>query len=141
MAWAKAEASVQRNYSMSAQIQRERKTYYDHLEATQKGSMGVTDGLEWFLACLLRCLLGAEQTLAAVLMKARYWRHWAGKPMNQRQIKLLNKILDRLDSKLTGSKWASIGKCSQDTALRDISDLMELGVLRKSGASGRSTSY
>jgi len=99
MAWAKAEASVQRNYSMSAQIQCERKTYYDHLEATQKGSMGVTDGLEWFLACLLRCLLGAEQTLAAVLMKARYWRHWAGKPMNQRQIKLLNKILDRLDSK------------------------------------------
>jgi Fic family protein len=141
MALAKAEASVQRYYSLSAQIQRERKAYYDHLEATQKGGMDVTDWLEWFLACLLRCLQGAEHTLASVLMKARYWQHWAGMPMNERQIKLLNKILDGFDGKLTSSKWASIGKCSQDTALRDISDLLELGVLRKSDASGRSTSY
>jgi Fic family protein len=74
-------------------------------------------------------------------MKARYWQHWAGMPMNERQIKLLNKILDGFDGKLTSSKWASIGKCSQDTALRDISDLLELGVLKKSDASGRSTSY
>jgi len=141
MALAKAEASVQRYYSLSAQIQPERKTYYDRLEATQKGSMDVTDWLAWFLACLLRCLQGAEHTLASVLMKARYWQHWAGMPMNERQIKLLNKILDGFDGKLTSSNWASIGKCSQDTALRDISDLLELGVLRKSDASGRSTSY
>lgn len=141
MALARAEASVQRYYSLSAQIQRERKTYYDHLEATQKGNMDVTDWLEWFLACLLRALQGAEQTLASVLMKARYWQYWAGTPMNERQIKLLNKMLDGFDGKLTSSKWASIGKCSQDTALRDISDLLERGVLRKSEASGRSTSY
>jgi len=141
MALAKAEASVQRYYSLSAQIQRERKTYYNHLEATQKGRMDVTDWLEWFLACLLRCLQGAEHTLASVLMKARYWQHWAGMPMNERQIQLLNKILDGFDGKLTSSKWASIGKCSQDTALRDITDLLELGVLRKSDASGRSTNY
>jgi len=141
MALAKAEASVQRYYSLSAQIQRERKTYYDRLEATQKGSMDVTDWLEWFLACLLRSLQGAQRTLAPVLMKARYWQHWAGMPMNERQIKLLNKIVDGFEGKLTSSKWASIGKCSQDTALRDISDLLELGVLRKSDASGRSTSY
>lgn len=141
MALARAEASVQRYYSLSAQIQRERKTYYDQLEATQKGNMDVTDWLEWFLACLLRALQGAEQTLASVLMKARYWQYWAGTPMNERQIKLLNKLLDGFDGKLTSSKWAAIGKCSQDTALRDISDLLERGVLRKSEASGRSTSY
>lgn len=141
MALARAEQSTQRYYSLSAQIQRERNDYYDRLEATQKGSLDVTDWLAWFLACLLRAVQGAEQTLAQVLVKARFWQHWAGVPMNDRQIKLLNKLLDGFDGKLTSSKWAAIGKCSQDTALRDITDLMERGVLKKSEASGRSTSY
>ncbi len=141
MALARAEKSAQRCYSLSAQIQRERKDYYDHLEATQKGGMDITAWLMWFLSCLLRAIQGAEAALVSVLGKARFWQHWAGTPMNARQIKLLNQLLDGFDGKLTSSKWAAIGKCSQDTALRDISELVERGVLNKSQASGRSTSY
>ena len=103
--------------------------------------MDVTAWLDWFLACLLRAIQGAETTLAQVLAKTRFWQHWAGVPMNDRQIKLLNKLLDGFDGKLTSSKWAAIAKCSQDTALRDISDLVQRGALKKSEASGRSTSY
>ena len=141
MALSRAAASAQRYFSLSAQIQIEREAYYDHLETTQKGTMDVTDWLAWFLACLLRSIQGAEQTLSSVLMKARCWQQWASVPMNDRQIKMLNKLLDGFDGKLTSSKWAATGKCSQDTALRDITDLLERGVLRKSDASGRSTSY
>lgn len=141
MALARAEQSSQRFYSLSAQIRQEYKEYYDRLEATQKGGMDVTPWLEWFLGCLLRAIQGAEATLASVLAKARFWQHWVGVPMNDRQIKLLNKLLDGFDEKLTSSKWAAIAKCSQDTALRDISDLVERGALKKSEASGRSTSY
>jgi Fic family protein len=141
MALARAEQLTHRYYSLSAQIQRERNDYYDHLEATQKGDMDVTGWLQWFLGCLLRAVQSAEATLAQVLAKARFWQHWAGMPMNERQIKLLNKLLDGFEGKLTSSKWAAIGKCSQDTALRDITELVERGVLKKSAASGRSTSY
>jgi Fic family protein len=141
MALARAERSAQRYYSLSAQIQRERREYYDRLEATQKGGMDVTDWLVWFLGCLLRAAQGAEDTLAQVLAKARFWQQWAGTPLNDRQIKLLNRLLDGFEGKLTSSKWAAIGKCSQDSALRDISDLVERGILKKSTASGRSTSY
>jgi Fic family protein len=141
MALARAEGSVQRYYSLSAQIQRERKSYYEQLEATQKGDLDVTPWLDWFLSCLLRALQGADQLLVSVLNKARYWHAWAGTPMNARQVKLLNKMLDGLEGKLTTSKWAAIGKCSQDTALRDIAELLERQVLMRSEASGRSTSY
>lgn len=141
MALSRAAASTQRYFSLSAQIQLERKAYYDHLEATQKGTMDVTDWLAWFLACLLRSIHGAEQALSSVLMKARCWQQWASVPMNDRQIKMLNKLLDGFDGKLTSSKWAVIAKCSQDTALRDISNLVERGMLVKSEPSGRSTSY
>ncbi len=141
MALARAEKSAQRFYSLSAQIQREREEYYDRLEATQKGDLDCTAWLEWFLGCLLRAIQSADETLAQVLAKARFWQHWAGTPLNDRQIKLLNKLLDGFDGKLTSSKWAAIGKCSQDTALRDITELVERGVLKKSEASGRSTSY
>ena len=141
MALARATNSSHRYYSLSAQIQRERKAYYDQLEATQKGSLDVTPWLVWFLGCLLRALQGADHMLTSVLMKARYWHHWAGTPMNARQIKLLNKLLDGFEGHLSTSKWATIGKCSQDTALRDISELLERKVLRRSDASGRSTRY
>lgn len=141
MALARAEHSVQRYYSLSAQLQRERKDYYDCLEMTQKGSMDVTDWLEWFLGCLLRAVQGAEGTLSSVLTKAGFWRHWSGTAMNDRQIKVLNRLLDGFDGKLTSSKWAAIAKCSQDTALRDITDLVDRNVLMRSQASGRSTSY
>lgn len=141
MALSRAEKSPQRFYSLSAQIQRERKDYYDRLEATQKGDLDVTDWLEWFLTCLLRAIQGAGETLSQVLAKARFWQHWAGTPLNDRQIKLLNKLLDGFEGKLTSSKWAAVAKCSHDTALRDITELLERGVLKKSEASGRSTSY
>ena len=141
MALARAEQSTQRYYSLSAQIQRERKDYYDSLEKAQKGALDVTDWLEWFLGCLLRAIEGAQESLSNVLTKASFWKRWAGTPMNDRQIKLLKKLLDGFDGKLTSSKWAAIGKCSQDTALRDITDLLERGLLKKSEACGRSTSY
>jgi Fic family protein len=141
MALARAEHSAQRFYSLSAQVQRERNDYYEMLERTQKGTLDVTDWLKWFLGCLLRAIHGAEETLAAVLIKASFWQRWAGKPMNQRQVKLINKVLDGFEGKLTSCTWAAIAKCSQDTALRDITDLLDRGVLIKSSSGGRSTSY
>ena len=138
---ARADGSPQRFYSLSAQIQRERKAYYDILERTQKGAMDVTEWLLWFLDTLHRAIDQAQVTLDTVLTKARFWRHWVAMPLNERQVKLLNKLLDGFDGKLTTSKWASIAKCSQDTALRDISDLLTRGVLRKADAGGRSSNY
>ncbi|MFM7669414.1 MAG: Fic family protein, partial [Betaproteobacteria bacterium] len=141
MALARSENSAQRFFSLSAQIQREREDYYQRLEKTQKGDLDITHWLEWFLNCLQRAIDNAHVTLAAVLMKATFWRRYSGIPMNDRQVKLLNRLLDGFNGKLTSSKWAVIGKCSQDTALRDINDLLEKGILRKSEASGRSTGY
>ena len=141
MALARNENSAQRFFSLSAQIQREREDYYHQLEKTQKGDLEVTQWLEWFLGCLVRAIEKAHITLSAVLLKAVFWKKWSGTAMNHRQIKLLNKLLDGFDGKLTSSKWAAIGKCSQDTALRDIADLVDIGVLKKSEASGRSTAY
>jgi len=138
---ARADGSPQRFYSLSAQIQRERKAYYDILERTQKGTMDVTAWLLWFLESLQRAVDQAQQTLDAVLLKTRYWQRWATLTLNERQVKVLNRLLDGFDGKLTNSKWAAIAKCSPDTALRDINDLLARGVLSKAGAGGRSTSY
>lgn len=138
---ARADGSPQRFYSLSAQIQRERKDYYDILERTQKGSLDVTGWLSWFLAVLGRAVANAQSTLDTVLIKARFWQRWAGTPLNERQVNLLNRLLDGFEGKLTSSKWAAIAKCSPDTALRDITQLLELGVLKKSTGGGRSTSY
>ena len=138
---ARVDGSGQRFYSLSAQIQRERKAYYDVLEQTQKGGMDVTLWLQWFLQTLYQAIEQANHTLEDVLHKARFWRHWAMTPMNERQIKLLNRLLDGFDGKLTTSKWAAIAKCSSDTALRDITELLERGILQKEEAGGRSTSY
>lgn len=141
MALARAEGSSQRFYSFSTQIQRERKDYYDQLEATQKGPLDVTPWLCWFLGCLLRAVQGADATLAGVLDKAQFWQRWAGTPMNERQTKVLNRVLDGFEGKLTNAKWAALGKCSADTALRDINDLLARGVLRRLEGGGRSTGY
>lgn len=137
----RADGSKERFYSLSAQIQRDRKAYYDILERTQKQSLDVSEWLGWFLETLHRSVDEAQRTLDAVLAKTRFWRRWAETPLNERQVKLVNRLLDGFEGKLTTSKWATIGKCSQDTALRDISQLAEWGVLRKSAAGGRSTSY
>jgi Fic family protein len=138
---ARAEGSPQRFYSLSAQIQRERKAYYDILERTQRGALDVTDWLSWFLGALLRAVDSAQYTLDAVLVKTRFWHRWAETPLNERQVKLLNRLLDGFEGKLTSSKWAAIAKCSPDTALRDISQLISLGILRKMDAGGRSSAY
>ena len=141
MAMIHAEGTHQRFYSFSAQIQRERKDYYDQLEATQKGPLDVTPWLHWFLGCLLRAVQGTDVTLAGVLDKAQFWQRWAGTPMNARQTLVLNRVLDGMEGKLTNAKWAAMGKCSADTALRDINDLLERGVLRRLEGGGRSTGY
>ncbi|WP_025139457.1 Fic family protein [Achromobacter sp. DH1f] len=138
---ARADGSPQRFYSLSAQIQRERKQYYDILERTQKGTPDVTEWLLWFLRMLGEALNQAHRTLDAVLGKARFWQRVSGAALNERQVNVLNRLLDGFEGKLTSSKWAALAKCSADTALRDINELMALGVLRRSGAGGRSTSY
>ncbi|TXT26238.1 MAG: filamentation induced by cAMP protein Fic [Gallionellaceae bacterium] len=141
MALARSERTPQRFYSLSAQIQRERKQYYDTLESAQKGDLDVTGWLAWFLGCLGRAIEGAEDALGSVLGKARFWERHVGMPFNERQIKLMNKLLDGFEGKLTSTKWAAIAKCSPDTALRDINDLVARGVLKKADSGGRSTSY
>ena len=141
MALARSEISPQRFYSTSAEIRAERKAYYDILEATQKGDMDITDWLRWFLACLDNAFDGAEIVLEKVIRKARFWEALAGEKLNDRQQGMLNRMLDGFEGKLTSSKWAMITKTSQDTASRDINDLVERGILRKDDAGGRSTSY
>ncbi|HFT8005325.1 TPA: Fic family protein [Burkholderia cenocepacia] len=138
---ARADRSPQRFYSLSAQIQRERNAYYDVLERTQRGSLDVTEWLAWFLNTLGRAIDHAHTTLDAVLIKARFWQRYAGVAMNERQIKVMNRLLDGFEGKLTTTKWAALAKCSQDTALRDITELVERGMLRRSSSGGRSTSY
>lgn len=138
---ARADGSPQRFYSLSAQIQRERSAYYSILERTQHGSLDIDEWLAWFLATLGRAIEEAQRTLDAVLVKARFWQRWGSTPFNERQVKLLNRLLDGFEGKLTSSKWAAIAKCSPDTALRDINDLLMRGVLRKSEGGGRSTGY
>ncbi|KVT01969.1 cell filamentation protein Fic [Burkholderia sp. MSMB1078WGS] len=138
---ARADRSPQRFYSVSAQIQRERNAYYDVLERTQRGSLDVTEWLAWFLNTLGRAIDHAHTTLDAVLIKARFWQRCAGVAMNERQVKAMNRLLDGFEGKLTTTKWAALAKCSQDTALRDITELVEQGMLRRSASGGRSTSY
>jgi len=141
MTLARSERTGQRFYSMSAQIRRERDDYYTVLERTQKGALDVTGWQDWFLNCLGRAIDGAGGTLSAVMDKARFWRRFATESFNERQIQVLNKMLDAFEGKLTSSKWAKLAKCSQDTAYRDILDLVERGALQKDAGGGRSTSY
>ena len=111
------------------------------LEWTQKGDLDVTRWLDWFLNCLLRAIDGAQAMLSTTLDKARFWDRFAKEPLSERQIKVMNKLLDGFEGKLTTSKWAKLAKCSQDTAYRDILDLIERGALKKDPGGGRSTSY
>jgi Fic family protein len=141
MSLARSEKSTQRFYSVSTQIRRERSAYYDILEATQKGDLDITDWLAWFLGCLDRAFDGADMILAAVFKKARFWEMNAGVQMNVRQRKVINRLLDGFKDKLTSSKWATLAKTSQDTALRDIEELVKHGILVRDAAGGRSTSY
>ncbi len=141
MLLARSEETSQRFYSMSAQIRKERKTYYEILEATQKGELDITRWMEWFLNCLGRAIDNAETVLGTVLSKARFWEHFAKVEFNKRQREIVERQLHGFEGKLTSSKWAKLAKCSQDTASRDIEDLIRKKVLVKDAAGGRSTSY
>ncbi len=141
MALARSEKSPRRFYSMSAQIRVERKGYYAILEATQKGDLDVTAWLELYLRCLDRAFAGANDILSSVLRKARFWERHAADKFNDRQRAMLNHLLDGFGGKLTSSKWAAITKSSQDTASRDIDDLVKRRILARDAAGGRSTSY
>jgi Fic family protein len=138
---ARADGSAQRFYSMSAQIQRERNQYYDILESTQKGTLDISNWMIWFLECLSRSLDATEQLLSKVLAKAKFWDKASGVPFNDRQKSMVNKLLDDFEGKLTTAKWAKMTKCSHDTAIRDIQNLIEKKILVKEDAGGRSTSY
>lgn len=141
MALARSEGSAQRFYSMSAQIRKERAAYYEILEHTQRGELDITEWLIWFLNCLNHAFDGAEVTLASILAKALFWEKLKGEIVNERQQRVLNRLLDGFEGKLTSSKWAKLTKTSPDTALRDITDLVERGILRKDPGGGRSTTY
>ena len=141
MLLAKSDEISQRFYSMSAQISKKRKEYYDILEETQKRTIDITNWLNWFLNCLLDALNSSNQVLGKVIYKHQFWNLNATKLQNERQKLLLNTLLDGFDGKLTSSKWAKIAKCSTDTALRDIQDLIDKNILRKTEAGGRSTGY
>ncbi|MDR3623680.1 MAG: Fic family protein [Chlamydiales bacterium] len=138
---ARSEKSPHRFYSLSAQIQIERKKYYTILEQTQKGQLDVTSWIEWFFCCLERAIESALATFDKIINKAHFWESLATVSLNERQKKMINRILDGFYGKLTSSKWAKMTKCSQDTAHRDILDLINLGILVKNSEGGRSTSY
>ena len=141
MALARSEQSPQRFYSMSAQILLARNAYYAILEQTQKGSLDVTLWMRWFLGCLDLAFVGAEETLSVVLRKARFWGSRAQEPFSDRQRDVVNRLLDGFTGNLTSTKWAKLAKCSQDTASRDINDLIRRNILAKDPAGGRSTRY
>jgi Fic family protein len=141
LALARSEGSPQRFYSMSAQIRKERKVYYDILEKTQRGKLDITDWLDWFLGCLDRAFDGAETIIGNVLHKATFWEKHGASDLNDRQRLMLNRLLEGFEGKLTSSKWEKIAKVSQPTATRDINDLIKRGILQKDDAGGRSTSY
>ena len=141
MMLARSEQSPQRFYSMSAQILKERNAYYKILQKTQNGNLDITGWLEWFLNCLSEAFNGAENILATVFKKARFWNMYSSDQFNARQRDIINRLLDKFEGNLTSSKWARLEKCSQDTALRDIGDLMKRNILVKTPGGGRSTSY
>jgi len=142
MALAQSEGQPERYYSMSSQIRLDRKEYYEQLESAQKKRhLDITAWLIWFLGCLDRAIDNAEVVLETVLNKSRFWRKYASEQLNKRQIEMLNYLFDGFKGKLSSSKWAKMTKCSQDTATRDINELIEKGILIKSAETGRSTNY
>ena len=138
---ARSDGMAERFYSLSSQIESERKEYYEKLEASQRGGLDITLWLGWFLECFERALMGAEGLLEQVLRKARLWQRISQGPVNDRQRVVLNRLLDGFEGKLTSSKYSKLAKCSADTALRDIQDLVGRGIMLQSSSGGRSTSY
>ncbi len=141
MLLARSEESSQRFYSLSNQVLNEKKKYYEILQEVQHSSGDITNWLDWFLNCLYRALAITEETLKRVLKKVNFWDKHKETVLNSRQRLMLNKLFDGFEGKLKTSKWAKIAKCSADTALRDIKDLIEKGILKQEESGGRSTNY
>jgi Fic family protein len=141
MALSQADGTKDRFYSMSSGIEAERREYYQQLEAAQRGSLDITAWLAWFLGCLDRTIEQAQTSLGSVLHKARLWQRINPQPVNERQRKVINRMLDDFQGHLTTSKYARLAGCSNDTALRDIRGLLERGIIARNPAGGRSTSY
>ena len=141
MQLARSEGSSQRFYSMSAQIREERNSYYENLERAQQGGLDITPWMEWFIACLGRAIVRSQEMLAGILAKAKFWEAMRNVALNERQRSMLNRLLDGFEGHLTTAKWAKIGNCSHDTALRDIQDLIGKGILVQNPGGSRSTSY
>ncbi len=141
MALARSDGISQRFYSMSSQIRKERNDYYDILELTQKGSMDVTNWMVWFLGCLGRAIQNAEDTATSAVKRAQFWDSISDIPLNERQSKVLRHLISGFNGKLTTTRWAKLTNTSQDTALRDITGLVENGILERGPAGGRSTNY
>jgi len=136
----RSDGMIHRFYSMSATFSNRRSEYYDILEKTQHGGMDITPWIAWFLDCMEEALQHTEQVIAKVVSKGEYWETHKEIPINERQRKVINRLLDGFEGKLTSSKWAKLVKCSTDTALRDIEDLLQKGMLVKEGT-GRGTYY
>lgn len=141
MLLARLDANFVRYYSMSAEINRNKKAYYEILERTQKGGLDVTEWILWFLDCLEKAIRRALASVGRTMEKTAYWDRFRDADVNERQRKVVNRLWDGFEGKLTSSKWAKICSCSQDTALRDINDLISKGMLRNSGEGGRSANY
>src|SRR5262249_30220167 len=141
LALARADGTKDRFYSMSAQIEAERKDYYRELEAAQRGSLDITRWMMWFLGCLERAIDAAEQSLASVLHKAKFWQRIAPLPLNERQRLLVNRMLNGFEGFLSSSNYTALAKRSQDTAARDLHELEQLRILVRNPGKGRSTSY
>jgi Fic family protein len=141
MILARSDEQAYRFYSLSSQIRKERNAYYDVLEKTQRGSLDITKWIEWFLNCLLHAIEHSEIVLEKIINKHAFWIKNTGINLNDRQRKILNMLMDDFQGVLNTTKWSKIGKCSQDTALRDIQDLIEKDILIKTEQGGRSTNY
>ena len=141
MALARADGTQERFYSMSTRIQQERKAYYQRLEATQRGDLDISPWLAWFIACLDRAITDADTALAGVLQRADFWQRAQRHPLNDRQRRVLERLSGTFEGFLTNAKYATLSKCSPDTALRDIRELLEWGLLARNASGGRSTSY
>ena len=140
MILARSDDSKFRFYSMSSQIQKNRKSYYEVLEKTQKGSMDITNWLLWFLENLLIAIQSSGEITDKVLQKAEFWQKNSNLVFNERQIKVLNRFMDNFEGNLTTTKWAKMCNCSQDTASLDINDLIAKKIMKKVGK-GRATHY
>ena len=141
MLLARLDVGSARYYSMSAEINRNKKAYYEILERTQKGDIDITEWLLWFFECLEKAITRSSAIIERTLEKVAYWDRFRETDINERQRKVINRLWDGFEGKLTSSKWAKMCSCSQDTALRDINDLISKGMLRNSGEGGRNANY